>query len=125
MEFNYIRSLFNKLDKTNSGYINRDNLKMYLTILNINIDNINKYLTEDKYSFNDTLDIIKSRIKVYTNCHLIKLHQIKSKLETKIDKNTVKIILLKVYGNINPNKKVDIGLLNDFIKSKSNVLELE
>jgi len=121
-----IKYIFDSFDVENKKVIKKNDVKKLINILSLsmnNLDNILNEINKNEYELNDIMFIIKKIIlnESKKNELFIKFNIIKQELEKKIDKNTVKIILKKVYGNVSPYKKVDIKKLEKYIK-KSEIL---
>jgi len=123
MNFKYTKEIFNKF-KEDDNKVNKVNAKKIINLINLSLDKINDLLNEDKYSFEDIMKIIKHIIGNDKNQLYVKYSCLKKELESKIDKKTVEVILFNIYGNVNPQQKIDISKLEKMSVNNHLLFEL-
>lgn len=104
---NKIYELFDSFPKINKHTINKNDTKILLSMLNININSVN---IEDKYY---TLDDVLLLIEQQNNTSFT-IKEIMEELEKVYDKKTCHYILNKCYGTTDPSKTVDCSGLFQF-----------
>jgi hypothetical protein len=111
MELNYTKQIFNELNPDENGKIIKDNAKMLINILNIDINDVN--FVKDRYSFNDIKNIIKLDGINNSAVVLINYIDLKNRLIKSVSHDMAEYILEETYGKekIKPRQKVNVMTL--------------